>query len=178
MNTEIKAAYISLTKTGHSSMNKMFPNINNFRNFNKEWLKIGKQQYLKQNSELDKYNYLFSVVRNPEDRFISSFKECKKRYGYKSDIDQFILDFKEGKLNPLQLWHTDFQSKHIISEELNLIIKLEDLKFGIEQLCADLSIPVPKIIFSNKNTEKIRISDSQKKEIKNIFKKDYEIFGY
>lgn len=170
--------FMSLTKTGHSSVNRMFPNITTFPKFSESWLTVGKHYYLKNTGQLKNYTFLFTVVRDPTTRFISSFNECVKSYGYKGNLDEFIVDFREKRLNWIQTWHTESQTKHLILEDLDLIIKLENFDEGVSKLCKMLDIQKPEIVHTNKSKTTQQLTAQQEELIKNIFKNDYELLSY
>ena len=169
---------MSLTKTGHSSINRMFPHINTFPNFQVDWLYAGKHLCLKAFGDLQEYDYLFTVVRDPATRFVSSYNECSKRYGYKGSVDDFIQELKKETLSPMQLWHSQPQTKHLILDEIDLVIKLEDIEKGINNLCSDLKLTIPEMVHTNKSNYDLSLSQEQKEEIETIFKEDYERLGY
>ena len=177
-NTINKPGFMSLTKTGHSSVNRMFPHINTFPNFQVDWLYAGKHLCLKAFGDLKEYDYLFTVVRDPTTRFVSSYNECVSRYGYQGSVDEFIKELKNETLSPMQLWHSQPQTKHLILHEIDRVIKLENLEHGILCLCEDLNIPTPEMAHTNKSNKSFTLSEEQKEEIKTIFKEDYERLGY
>lgn len=177
-NTINNPGFMSLTKTGHTSINRMFPSITTFPNFDVDWLYAGKHLCLKAFGELKEYDYLFTVVRNPKSRFISSYAECQKSYGYQGTIEQFLKDLKKEDLSNLQLWHSQPQTKHLILEDIDLVIKLEELEIGVQKLCSDLNIQAPAIQHQNKSNFTITLSPELEQEVQEFFKEDYEKLGY
>ena len=174
----MKIGFISLTKTAHSSISQMLPPINNFPNFSEDWLKFGKHQCLKKSGQLEDYEFLFTSVRHPVDRFLSSYKECVRKYGYKKNINQFFEDYLDNKLSVMQLWHTQHQSFHIIEDELDCIVKVENFDSDMKKLCEFLGLPKSDSIWANKSRSKPNIDKSLREDIELCFKPCMDLFNY
>ena len=182
----MKAGFISLTKTGHSSISQMLPHINNFSNFDADWLKVGKHKWLKDegdistSGQLNRYDILFSSVRNPVDRFVSSYKECCKNYGYKGLITEFLKDYKNDDLTDMQMWHTQAQSFHLIPDELDFIVKIENFNEDMKELYEILGIDKkPEPLWVNKSTEpQIELPSFFKKQVEQEFCQCMGTFNY
>jgi hypothetical protein len=174
----MKIGFISTTKTAHSSLTRVVPEANAFK-FNKGFLTIGKHQWLKNNGKLNDYEFLFTSVRNPYDRFVSSYKECCKRYGYKDFLDKFIIDYANGKLNEMQMWHTQPQSFHLILEDIDHIIRVENLTEDTKELCRKIAKPEPKKIpWVNKSAATIELNERQRAAVADLFSEDFKQLNY
>lgn len=175
----MKAGFISLTKTGHTSISKMLY-CEHFPQFCSEWLVKGKQQYLKDSGQLKDYDFLFSSIRHPVDRFISSYKECQKTYGYNKTIFEFLEDYQQNNLSEKQMWHTQAQSFHLIQKDLNFIVKLENFEKDMTDLYIQLGLKKkPQIVWRNKSKIKIPdLSKTFKQEIEDVFQECMNQFNY
>lgn len=174
----MKVGFISLAKTGHTSLNKMFPDIHHFSKFQKSWLEYGKQQFLKQIGDLKDYNFLFSCVRHPVDRFYSSYQECTKRYQYSKSIFDFFDDFEAGNLTNKQLWHTQAQSFHLIRKDLGFIVKLENIQNDVYDLCQILDRKMPIILHKNRSANAHKKDKKLESLLENHFSECMNSFNY
>lgn len=176
----MKAGFISLTKTGHSSISQMLPQINNFQNFNREWLWYGKHYCLKEAGHLKDYDFLFSSVRNPVERFVSSHEECKKNYAYGGNIIQFLEDYQTKQLTDIQMWHTQAQSFHLIPKDLDFIIKLESFEKDMKKLYDILELKTEfQPLWVNKNTKpKPQLPAFFKSQVEETFADCMNTFNY
>ena len=145
----------------------------------------------------DEFNsyYKFGVVRNPYDRFISSFY-------YKQPVNVFELDIEstkkfikqkyipriEAKKNTMQVVLP--QHKFLCDENGKIIVNkvyryAKDLKPVLENMILDLNLPIVNPIMESKNIssksrfdKNLLLDDELKNWIYDFYKKDFEIFEY
>lgn len=173
--------FMSLPKNAHTSLAKMFPkNVQQFKASSNlsEFLKHGKHKYLKNNNRLVPYEFLYTSVRNPYSRFISSYEQCRLVYGYRNSIDFFIQDVKDGNLSGKSMWHSDVQTKHLILEDINFIVRVESFMDDVFNLCEMLDCTAPAMLHRNKRKPKIELSRNCRKLVEEVFKDDFDKLGY
>jgi hypothetical protein len=143
-----------------------------------------------------KQSFSFSVVRHPYDLVLSWYNEHRKdRYDrrtrsfYNMELHQWI---KQGcqthwnhlNFNPLHQYKWVYDNNNI--SNVSYIIKLENYNENIEHVYNKIHKYLPKDVTleSIKQTRKnetktdIQLTVEQKNNIYNLFKKDFELFGY
>ncbi len=170
--------YMSIPKNAHTSISNMLPMFTNFPEFDDEWLEIGKHYSLKKKNKLYSFDFLFASIRNPYDRFLSSYNECKK-YGYNKNVFCFADDFKTKNLSTIQIWHTQPQTFHLLIEDIKFLIRVENIMEDINKLCNLLNIERKrKIVHDNRSTKKEFIDNDIKRLVHDIYEEDFDILGY
>ena len=137
-----KIGFMSLPKNAHNTIQHAF-GISRPDMFGadsdvpliKDWLLgPGKHQWLKDAGRLQKYDFLFSSIRHPLTRFVASFYECQRAYKYTNDINQFTNDLLNESLTLKQLWHSVPQTSNLIVDELNFVIRIENIAADAERM--------------------------------------------
>ena len=131
------------------------------------------------------WDYAFSVVRNPYDRIISEYfyitEWTKNKWGRRPEFNMWIIEnLNKLKNNPFHLDNHLRPQYEFIDGEIE-IFKFED---GIEKIIKYLSdkfnLPLPsKRIHKNKSKkERVEFSLEALEKVNEIYKKDFELFGY
>lgn len=148
------------------------------------------------NDEFNSY-YKFGVVRNPYDRFLSSFyykhRESVNVLNFdvtttKKFIKQrYIPNIEIGK-NTMQVVLPQY--KFLCDENEKIIVNkvyryAKDLKPVLENMILDLNLPIANPIMESKNIgsksrfdKNLLLDDELKNWIFDFYKKDFEIFEY
>lgn len=133
--------------------------------------------------------FKFTICRNPYMRFISVYNWCRipgqGARAYKS-IDNFI-DFCEKRIKDNYFTgsvyddHIIPQYKFVYDDEDNLMVdyvgRFENLDETVQVLEEKFDIK-KKFPHMNKDGRKRVLSEEQKERIYNLYKKDFELFGY
>tara|TARA_Y100000592_G_C5304656_1_gene237133 strand:- start:117 stop:653 length:537 start_codon:yes stop_codon:yes gene_type:complete len=174
-----KIGFMSLPKNAHTSISQIFPQFNNFPNFHPDWLEKGKHFCLERDGETESYDFLFTSIRNPYDRFFSSYNQSC-RYGYNKDIDAFANDLMQNNLSHMQLWHSQSQTMHLILPSIDFFIRVENIDEDIIDLCDLLKIEKPNLIHKNnfKKDYSKNSNDILNSKIHKIFEKDFDLLKY
>lgn len=182
---EIRKRKLPVLCFGHKKMIEIINNKNNdLRNIvrNVKHIKVNVDEYIS-----------FAFVRNPYDRFLSSYHFYKDIYtgkrgvnieiGKYKSFNDFCLNFKNFKYkNDLQFIE---QKKFLYNTEnkkiVNFIGKFENLDDEWKKLCDLLEIEYDKLPIKNaskhKNWEEV-YDDKMKNIVYNLFSEDFECFGY
>lgn len=170
---------MSLPKNAHTSLSKMFA-CNTFpagKNLEK-FLAHGKHKWLKSQNKLRGYDFMFTSIRNPYTRFISSYTQCRLIYNYTNNIDLFIEDVISKKLPPKAMWHSDIQTKHLILEDINFFIKVEKFEEDVKAMSEILGIPTPGMKNANRRDPNVKMSVKCRKRVEEFYKDDFDKLGY
>lgn len=189
--------FIHIPKTGGQSItvyllennNQPTNNLNNskFGLVNNNNLKLkGPQHYhhmfLKEYEKIYKLKnyFIFSVVRNPFDRFVSAFyySNFYKKYNYVDMIDIIPTLEKNKKLDLYRMFcpqYKFFEGK----SKIDKIFKTENLNESFDFINNKFQYKSKKDYFINvrKNTRK-PLDEKTKNFIKNYYKDDFDKFGY
>ena len=187
-----KIGFMSLPKNAHNTVRRAF-GISRADMFDdggalaKDWLDgPGKHQWLEDAGRLQKYDFLFSSIRHPLARFVSSFYECQRAYKYTNDINQFTDDLLNENLTLGQLWHSVPQTSNLIVDELNFVIRIENIAADAERMSKMLGTssrftgclyPLNKGTY-NRSVLVNSISADNKKKIEEYFYDDFVKLNY
>ncbi len=184
-----KIGFMSLPKNAHNTISQAFgisrPDMFDERGLTKDWLDgPGKHQWLKDAGRLQKYDFLFSSIRHPLTRFVSSFYECQRAYKYTNDINQFTDDLLNENLTLGQLWHSVPQTSNLIVDELNFVIRIENIAADVERMSKMLGrrftghLPIRNKGTYNRSVLVNSISADNKKKIEEYFYDDFVKLNY
>jgi hypothetical protein len=142
-------------------------------------------------SEALKRNYeWFTVVRNPYTRVISEYNYLKIVLKIKnpddpkvfnSYIEKWLLMLKNNPKPQIHGYHLIPQCKYIDANHKITILKFENLTHEFNELMDKYEYPVKltKLVsISNKVVTVTHLSENNIKLIKEIYKEDFEMFGY
>jgi hypothetical protein len=170
-NTSVKASL--LEKTGRQ-LNKQ-DGINSWVHNDKNVKYISREQALK-NGYLN-----FSVTRNPYDRFISMFKDVKRRpkqffkNGEKIKSMNNLIDYIQSIPDECRDVHFRSQSYFVCDQKGKILVnQIFDIN-DTEKLFESLNLVVGKM---NSIETEINLDDEQKAKISNLYWKDFEYLGY
>lgn len=133
--------------------------------------------------------FRFSICRNPYDRLLSEYYWCRmKGIGHKSgqSINEFIsfcekMVTENNYTNSVLDDHFIPQHKYLYDDNDNLMVdrvfRFENFKEIEEYLVTHHEAQPFKKINESKE-EKLELSPEQKERIYNIYKKDFDLFGY
>jgi hypothetical protein len=144
---------------------------------------------------IDKYKipFSFTIIRNPYDRFGSSYNYCLDKQYFKGSIDMFIdtlpiifnKPYNERTKNEYLIYnHTLHQYKFICVNEIikvDKVLRLETLDIDIQSLPDKLKINKNiKLTKLNKSSrdKKIYLNKLLATKIFKFYKKDFEILKY
>jgi hypothetical protein len=130
--------------------------------------------------------FKFAFVRNPETRFISAWKDKVLNYNYfnfeesrhaeMKNLDTFIGWVKTLDINNCDE-HLASQNSLIDIDNIDFIGKIENFDNDFQYVLDKLSIKTDQIVRFNQGIKKDKtLSADQKKEIYNIYKKDFQLF--
>lgn len=135
-----------------------------------------------------------SIVRNPYDRFISEYYWCQVEgigYKHQQSFDEFI-DYVKDCVEKKNFYETIYHD-HFIPQWMYICINDEITnkeKIAMDHLLRFENFDIIKEFFMNKYAVSLehhnhnllntgfQLNQDQKQRIYNIYKKDFEIFGY
>jgi hypothetical protein len=139
-------------------------------------------------------SFKFAVIRNPWDRFISSYSFCKEVESERDGIDNIIgtRDIKDVLLNlptlgesAFHYWHlTKPQSETFILDGKNILdfqIRFENLQNDFNLLCDKIGIErmtLPHLNTSSHDHYKEYFDDETREIFKEKYKEDIKYLGY
>ena len=145
----------------------------------------------------DQYNssFSFSVIRNPYDLVLSWYNEHRKeRYEketqelYSVSIEEWIsrgcpTHWKHLSFNPLHQHRWLYNNDRLL---VSYLIRMDDYNNGIQyvydkikpHLRQEISIDSISQTRKNESNNKLELNEEQKHKVYEIFKKDFELFGY
>ena len=203
-NHELKCIFIHLSRTGGSSIEKFLMGTDDIYGPRESWCDYGLirehhhcsyDEYKRRNGDkiLNDY-FTFSFIRNPWDRFVSSFhwdlyqyekaksegRSIKERRVFivkecNSDFQTYV---KNGSLRPN--WFKFTQAKEYAGD-VDYIGRLESLHEDMRYICNRLGIVYTGLSHENKTKREhyTKYYDNKSSEIVyNLFKEDIEHFGY
>ncbi len=204
-----KIIFIHIPKTGGQSIENYFLRINDLSNKDKASLFLFKNSHesnmSRSNAHLtlemyEKYYFggeipedfkIFSVVRNPYNRFVSESKYRKFRFGFiKFRLPMTLLIFiykRYGKkVNIFRdvYDHLIPQIKYLEGNARNRIniLRLENLNSEFERLVLSWGLPNHKLKYINKSASSVKrsnhLSPDILKFINNEYKEDFNEFNY
>ena len=195
---KITSLYIRIPKTGSTTMvnvlqsnhevayqlkNKYLPTIKYCPN---DPLSIG---IAKRSMEVLGYTtyselYVFSFVRNPFSRAVSSWKFTTKKSG-KSFKDFCRNLVNMSNFGSFEEWHSTEQWIHLYDDENNLIVdyvgRVESYQQDFNIACDKIGIPKRELPHKNKSTHKHYTEyydDETRQIVAEKYAKDIEYFGY
>lgn len=193
-NNNSRIMFIHLPKTGGTSI-KMTNTIKNLYYIGHND-RYGKYKFLKDyDKNLLNECFKFCFVRNPYDRLVSTFfylqiskyeedkKDAEKFINKYEDFKSFVLNqltksetFEQIHLRPLYTWICD-DNYNLIP---NFIGKVENYNNDIRTInkITGLNIPIKHINKSEHKHYSEYYDDEIKEIVYNIYKKDFELFGY
>ena len=131
--------------------------------------------------------FKFAFVRNPFDRFISSYIYCKKKKWFNGNLNQFAKtkfsdmgNYARVHSHPLTT-HLSLNSMYIEIDYLNFIGKVENLQHDFNIICDKIGIPHQQL--TRKNVTKHKhyteyYDDETRSIVAEKYAKDIEYFGY
>ena len=139
-----------------------------------------------------KLPFTFTVIRNPYDRFISSFFYVTQHAWFKGSINEFLdilpiifnKPYRERTLNEYQIYnHTVHQYKFITVNDkikVDMVLHLENLENEIKLLPDNLKINKNIKLFKlNKTNRKSKyLNEKLADKIYNFYEKDFVILKY
>lgn len=137
--------------------------------------------------DVDDYKdyYIFSVVRNPWDRFVSFISSKSKMEAFTRNGK--IIDTIERRNLTRPIPVSDFitySGDKVENRELDYIIRFEDLQNGFDKVCEDLDIPYVNLNHLNKSNlrdgkdYKEYYTEASKEYIYNKYREDIDRFEY
>jgi len=140
-------------------------------------------------------SFSFSVIRNPYDLVLSWYNEHRKeRYEkdtqelYSISIDLWIdsgcpTHWKHLPFNPLHQYRWLYNNDELI---VSYLIRMDDYDNGIQYvydkikpyLKSDITIDSISQTRKNESNNQLELNEEQKNKVYEIFKKDFELFGY
>ena len=130
-------------------------------------------------------SFVFTVVRNPWDKLVSTFFYCcqtqKHQWFFKkydSEFDMFMKDFKRGKVPYLVLFKAQYK---FLMHKPDMILKFECLQQDFNKLCDKIGIEKYELPHNKKSKHKHfteYYNDETKKIVSDIYQKDVELLNY
>ena len=129
-------------------------------------------------------SYKFAVVRNPYDRVVSSYCYARKKKWYFGTFREFLMSsFKD--FPPMLRGHTLPLTDNLCLDGeppyLDIVVKFESFREGINKLYEKFDLPGPEIPHLNKTEHEhytTYYDDETKQIVAGKFAKDIEYFGY
>jgi len=133
--------------------------------------------------------FSFTIVRNPYDRFMSSYYFHLVGYKGKREISQEIHKYKNFR-HFVENFHTfkykddiQFTPQYKFTENANItsICKFEDIEFEWEWICLILKIPDKKLPHINNSKHfpwQIEYNNEMRKTVYKLYEKDFDLFNY
>ena len=131
--------------------------------------------------------YKFSFVRNPEEKFISCWKDkvtvqnyfrfSEEEHRRMQDFDTF-LTWVEGQDVTKCDEHLRAQTSIIDIPNMDFVGRFENFDEDFAKVAEQLGTPYEKEVRLNVNrsTKKVELSDNQRRRLQRIYRKDYEVF--
>ena len=123
--------------------------------------------------------FKFAIIRNPWDKFISSWKHSDLR---NSSIESLLNNLPTDKR---RWWHIVNTQTKILFDDNELmvdhLIRFENLENELGKLFEKLGLPPVKFPHKNKTKHKPYweyYTDETRKKVEELFKEDIEAFGY
>ena len=134
------------------------------------------------------FDHIFTIVRNPYDRFISEYKFQSKK-GRNQRLTQFTPTFSEWAIRQLEAFRKNpfHGGNHFRPQSsfLDFGIKIYKFEEGIETIISDaatkFNLPHPKTIPHKLKSDPIpapELSLDVLTEINQVYKQDFEMLGY
>ena len=139
---------------------KMWQSNNNFIDKSKILLVPGRNfgSFIETNLDFFNESFKFSVIRNPWDKFISSWVYCNNKdnfFGNKT-IKEVLLNLPSKETHSHHYWHlTKPQSSILVSNgkvNVDVLIRFENLQEDFNKLCDIIGIEKFKLPHLNKTT--------------------------
>lgn len=185
----IKCAFVHIPKTGGQSITKML-----------EEAELGckhegsfELDHLTMSAILERVNlnsyFKFAIVRNPLDRLVSEYHFSKRYRPYLPNTDhyrfsRYVRAISKLDINglPHNMVNHLYKQKDFLYKDNNLLVdyvgRFETLKESIDYVSKKLNIKLT-LPHVNKSCRKCVDFDSKTLElVRNLYKEDYEIFGY
>ena len=133
--------------------------------------------------------YKFSIVRNPYDRLLSEYYWTPiPRLGYKggrnkADFLYHVQEIVRGKKYFDSIYHDHFIPQYLFLYEgkkllIDQLFRYEDLEWVVNYLKQKLDIKRDFPVLNKTNVKKDGWTEMQKNKIYNLYRKDFELFGY
>jgi len=133
--------------------------------------------------------YKFSFVREPQDRFISSWKDKVLNQNYYNldlklyedlkELSNFISWVEDIKINNINKLDEHLKPQHDLIDlnNIDFLGRFETFDEDFHKLALILNMPVERVHFKNTTKKDIIIVDNKSSErIKELYKLDYDIF--
>lgn len=188
--------FISKPRCASTHLYEGLTNWNDKTHGNKPFYHITANQM--KNIFKDKYknSFSFSVVRHPYELVLSWYNEHRKsRYEqsvknfYNISVDEWInkgcpTHWSHSPFNPLHQHKWVYDSNEVLL--VSFLIRMEDYDNGINyvyhqiqpHLHSSVTIDTMNQTRKNESSNKVELTEEQKKKIYQLFKKDFELFGY
>ena len=140
------------------------------------------EEYKQKYPDIFKKAFKFSIIRNPWDKFISSWKHS----GFRRLSMENLLDNLPADKRKTNWWHIVLQQSKILLDENNKLlvdhlIRFENLENELGKLFEKLGLPPVKFPHKNKTKHKPYweyYTDETRKKVEELLKEDIEAFGY
>jgi hypothetical protein len=150
---------------------------------------VAKQIFTEAGIYFKKNTFEFVFVRNPYDKVrshISYVQHTKYNHINFNNIDS-VLDTYENNIHHNKWFENDQRyynfclqsvwTKNPISNNFH-VFKVEEIDSSWNKIKNHLNLELPELPHINKSTKNVVFSKSQKDRIYDIFKSDFELFGY
>ena len=190
-----KCIFIHIPKTGGTSIEQYISDhgrhylrylgiMNNRSAHHFTAIELRKQVY-----QIFNYYYKFSIVRNPYDRLLSEYYWTPiQGIGYKAGKDRsyflyHVQNIVHNKKYFETIYHDHFIPQYMFIYEgkkllVDQLFKYEDLEWVSQYLKRKLDIKRDFPLLNKTNIQKVEWTEVQKNKIYNLYKKDFELFGY
>lgn len=131
--------------------------------------------------------FKFAFVREPTDRFISSWKDKvlnRNMFGFTpeqhekmQDLGNFISWVEIQDIDHEIDQHLRTQHQLIDLENIDFIGRFESFEADLKKVAKKIGMPLKKMHHKNTSGKKqIEVSEADKLRIRNLYKRDYELF--
>jgi len=199
-STRNKFLFLAIPKTASTSIRHALKNYSdhiNFRHFN-HLIKydtlhidqsVAKQIFSEAGIHLSKNTLEFVFVRNPYDKLCSQINYVTKSRYTNINFDNVdeVLDVYENVIHRNKWFDNDIRfynfcpqnywTKNPIFENFK-VFKVEEIDKAWTSIRNELNLDLPDLSVHNKSQKSIELTQSQRDRAYDIFKEDFQLFGY